>query len=223
MKGRTTVAPLDPENPVIRLCSEGMRAEVEGRSGDAKTLFEQAWERASDDYEACVAAHYLARHQPTVADELRWNEVCLERADAVADARVAAFYPSLHACLARCHRELGDIEKAGTHFRLAADHLDALPPGSYVDWLRYVVAEGLRDTGVLVRSPGEERVADLLAVLCEDRDLRSLALLLPAFLGHTGTAADRQRLVEAAHQLHAGRRLSVPAQGILRDALTALA
>ncbi|CAM2821523.1 hypothetical protein SAXI111661_03275 [Saccharomonospora xinjiangensis] len=222
MTAQSTQQSLDKDNPVVALCSQGMRAEAEGRPGEAKALFEQAWERAGDDYEACVAAHYLARHQSTIADELHWNQVCLARADAVGDERVAAFYPSLHVCIARCHRALGDAEQAATHFRHAADRLGALPPGGYADWLRYAVAEGLRDTGAVVHNSGEQRVADLLDLLCEQRDLRSLAVLLPAFCGHTGTSEDRRRLAEAVHRLHAERRLPADAEDILRTALTAL-
>ncbi len=213
---------MDLDNPVVRLCGEGMRAEVEGRPDDARALFTQAWEQASDDYEACVAAHYLARHQPTVADRLYWNRVCLQRADAVGDERVAAFYPSLHVALAHCHRELGNIDAAARHFRHAADHLDALPTGPYGEWLRYTVAEGLRDTGALVRTPGEERLAQLLESLCERKDLRSLALLLPAFVGNLGTPSDHERLAQAAQQLHAEQRLSPQEQEALRHAVAAL-
>ncbi|TWE22654.1 hypothetical protein [Prauserella muralis] len=89
---------LNPDNPVVRLCGEGMAAEAQGRPAEARTLFERAWQAATDDYEACVAAHYLARHQPTPEDTLHWNQVCLERAD-----RVAGFHASLHATLARAH------------------------------------------------------------------------------------------------------------------------
>ncbi|MER7115584.1 hypothetical protein ABT332_13935 [Saccharomonospora azurea] len=149
---------MDTNNPVVRLCADGMRAEADGRADDARALFERAWAEASDDYESCVAAHYLARHQPTIADELHWNQVCLDLADAVTTSvgplasAVAAFYPSLHACLARCHRELGDLDTAATHYRRAADHLDALPPGPYADELRFAVADGLHSVG----SPGPD-------------------------------------------------------------------
>lgn len=54
---------IDPDNAVVKLCAQGMQAEGAGRRGDARALFEQAWEIAGDDYERCIAAHYLARHQ----------------------------------------------------------------------------------------------------------------------------------------------------------------
>jgi hypothetical protein len=53
---------MDPNNPIVKLCAEGMRAEGDGRFDDARDLFMQAWSASQDDYEACVAAHYVARH-----------------------------------------------------------------------------------------------------------------------------------------------------------------
>ncbi|MFI0785470.1 hypothetical protein ACH4Q6_07735 [Streptomyces lydicus] len=87
--------PVDPELPVVRLCVEGMQAEAEGRAEAALELFQRAWDTATDDYEACIAAHYLARHQKSPEDTLRWNQECLDRADRVGDERVRGFYPSL--------------------------------------------------------------------------------------------------------------------------------
>ena len=75
---------MDPENPIVQLCIAGMAAEAEGRAADAKALFEQAWETSQDDFEACVAAHYVARHQATPAATLDWNERALRRAEAAA-------------------------------------------------------------------------------------------------------------------------------------------
>lgn len=36
--------------------------------GRAKELFLQAWHAAVNDFEKFTAAHYVARHQPTTAD-----------------------------------------------------------------------------------------------------------------------------------------------------------
>ena len=54
---------MDPNNPVVKLCMEGMAAEARGKFDDARHLFEQAWSICQDDYDACMAAHFLARHQ----------------------------------------------------------------------------------------------------------------------------------------------------------------
>ena len=138
---------MDPDNPIVALCAAGMRAEAAGRTEDAHARFAEAWDAARDDYEACVAAHYLARHQRTPEDRRYWNAECLARADVVGDERVHGFYPSLHLNLARDHAELGDAARPRGHYERAAAHLDALPPGPYGDWTRYAVVAGLREPG----------------------------------------------------------------------------
>lgn len=50
---------MNPDNTVVQLCAQGMAAETDGGAGDARRLFEQAWDAATDDYEGCVAAHYF--------------------------------------------------------------------------------------------------------------------------------------------------------------------
>ncbi len=49
---------MNPDNPVVKLCMEGMRAEGQGQPAKAAEFFMQAWEARQDDYDACVAAHY---------------------------------------------------------------------------------------------------------------------------------------------------------------------
>jgi hypothetical protein len=135
---------MDLGNPVLKLCQEGMRAEAEGRLADARALFEQAWAARADDYDACVAAHYLARRQDDPAEILRWNQAALRHADAVGDDRVAAFYPSLLVGVAMAHEHLGDTVAARVAFNRAAEHDGALPAGAYGEQLRAAVADGLR-------------------------------------------------------------------------------
>jgi hypothetical protein len=52
---------MDLDNPVIQLCLAGTRAEFEGRLDAARAAYRHAWELAQNDYDACVAAHYVAR------------------------------------------------------------------------------------------------------------------------------------------------------------------
>ena len=61
---------LDSNNPVVKLCIEGMKAEVQDRPADAHQLFLQAWNARQNDFDACVAAHYLARQQASPEDQL---------------------------------------------------------------------------------------------------------------------------------------------------------
>ena len=49
---------IDPNNPVVKLCTEGIAAEMAGRVAEAAALYHQAWEARSDDYDACIVADY---------------------------------------------------------------------------------------------------------------------------------------------------------------------
>lgn len=130
---------MDPNNPVVALCAEGMRAEAERRWEDARRLFEQAWAVRQDDYDACVAAHYVARHQPLPADTLAWNQKALDHAAAVGDERVTAFYASLYLNLGHSYEVLDDADAARHHYVLAERSLDQVPDGPYGAMVRGAV------------------------------------------------------------------------------------
>jgi tetratricopeptide (TPR) repeat protein len=137
---------MDPENPVVKLCAAGMAAEGEGRGADAKALFEQAWETSRDDFEACIAAHYVARHQATPEATFEWNQRALHRAQAAGDERVRDFLPSLYLNYAHSLEQLGRTREACSYYGLAAARLDDLPPGGYAQLVRSGVAAGQRRT-----------------------------------------------------------------------------
>jgi tetratricopeptide (TPR) repeat protein len=131
---------MDPNNPVVKLCAEGMRAEGEGRYADARNLFQQAWAARQDDFDACVAAHYLARLQDSLEDARRWNQEAVDRADAVGDDRVRDFYPSLYLNLGKSHEDLGDQTTARAYYQLAADRAEELPDGPYTELVQKGIA-----------------------------------------------------------------------------------
>ena len=135
---------MDPNNPVIKLCAEGMRAESEGRTDEARLLFIQAWEQSKNDYDACIAAHYVARHQKTPEEILHWNKESLDRADAVNDERVQGFYPSLYLNMGKAYEDLGNREQAKRHYELAATKMSILPEGRYGDVVRDAIKRGLQ-------------------------------------------------------------------------------
>jgi hypothetical protein len=112
---------MDTSNPVIQLCLEGARAEFEHRLDDARTLYQQAWNAHIDDYEACIAAHYLARFQDSPEESLFWNQAALKYAHAVGDERVEDFYPSLCLSLGKSYEEVGNLVESKKYFALAAD------------------------------------------------------------------------------------------------------
>jgi hypothetical protein len=133
---------MDPNNPIVKLCAAGMAAEGEGRRDDARASFEQAWAESRDDFEACIAAHYVARHQATPAAKLEWNRTALERADRVGDARVGGFYPSLHLNLAHSLEKVGETAAACAHYAKADDLAAALPDDPYSRLVRSGIAAG---------------------------------------------------------------------------------
>jgi hypothetical protein len=124
---------MDPANPVVALCARGMA--VEGTPDEALRLFEQAWAARRDDFEAAIAAHFLARHQPTDAEALHWNELAVRHAEAVPDGRSAELLASLYLNLADSHARLGNHAPARAAARQAAEHLGALPPGGYREFV----------------------------------------------------------------------------------------
>ena len=127
---------MESDDEVVRLCVDGMGAEREGRFADARALFERAWAAHRDDFEACIAAHYLARQQETDREKLAWNEEALRRADAVGDERVRQFYPSLLLNLGHSHEALGSFDEARRYYALAAERVDSLPEDRYGDIVR---------------------------------------------------------------------------------------
>jgi tetratricopeptide (TPR) repeat protein len=123
---------MDTDNCVIGLCIQGTQAEYKGQIDKACAFYEQAWEAAQDHYEACVAAHYVARHQDDPEERLRWNQIALDRANDVADGRAQAFYPSLFLNMGHSHELLGNHEKAKRYYDLAAEmgvRHQVRPPG----------------------------------------------------------------------------------------------
>ena len=111
---------IDPQNPIIQLCIAGTQAEFQGQVAQARELYLQAWQLAGDDYEACIAAHYLARFQDNPAETLRWNRAALRRAEAVEYERVASFYPSQYLNMGHSHELLGEQAEAEKYYALAA-------------------------------------------------------------------------------------------------------
>jgi hypothetical protein len=139
---------MDPDNPIVTLCARGMEAEGRDRPLEAKALFEQAWEQATDDYEACIAAHYVARHQATDEDNLRWNQEALARADRVADPRVRGFYPSLLLNLGHAFELTGRRDEARRQYTLAVARTGDLPEGPYGDLVREGLGRALARVGL---------------------------------------------------------------------------
>lgn len=120
---------------------------MEGKPEEAHQLFIQAWKQSKDDYDACIAAHYVARHQKSPQEILRWNQESLDHANAVDDERVQGFYPSLYLNIGKAHEDLANREEARKYYELAAGRLSVLPDGKYGDTVRDGVKRGLQRVG----------------------------------------------------------------------------
>lgn len=130
------------ENNIVKLCIQGMQLEA-ADPAKAKELFMQAWQEATNDFEKFTAAHYVARHQPTVQHKLQWDETALHFALKVKDADMTGSYPSLYLNIARCHEDLQDMENACRHYRLAQHYAHILPGDGYGEMIRKGISNGL--------------------------------------------------------------------------------
>ena len=135
---------MDPNNPIVQLCVEGMECERKEQFGRAHALFFRAWEQSTNDFESCIAAHYVAWHQACPIDSLRWNQESLDRANAVNDNSVQDFYPSLYLNMGKAHEDLGDRKLAKRFYELAATHCDSLSSERYDSIVRDGIMRGLQ-------------------------------------------------------------------------------
>jgi len=101
-----------PNNHVIKLCVQGMDMEGKGKPEEASKLFLQAWNEATNDFEKFTAAYYVARHQKSVTDKLKWLETSLQAALKINDVTVKGAFPSLYLNIAKCYEDLGDLDNA---------------------------------------------------------------------------------------------------------------
>jgi tetratricopeptide (TPR) repeat protein len=121
-----------------------MEAERRGDLGEACAAYEEAWEVAADDYERCVAAHYMPRLIDAPADKLRWNREALRYADLVGDDRVSGFYASLHANVGLCLALLGDNDSAVDGYMEAQRCLPDIKDPAYKQQVETNIAEALQ-------------------------------------------------------------------------------
>ncbi len=131
---------MDPNNPVVKLCAQGMEEESKGNDKRAAELFEQAWKQGSNDFELCIAAHYVARHQANAELALHWNQEAINCAHRVGDGSVTEFIPSLYLNLGKSYEDLGNIDEARCNYEWAAAKLPCIPIGAYRD----IIEDGIR-------------------------------------------------------------------------------
>ncbi len=133
---------IDPQNRVVRVLADAAAREATEPDA-AAAAYRQAWELATDDYERCMAAHYLARVQASAEDRHCWNALALEKALAVADGRADGFLASLRLNLGRSLEDLGRMDEARAEYGGARDAARELPEGAY----RSTIEEALDRAG----------------------------------------------------------------------------
>jgi rifampin ADP-ribosylating transferase len=114
----------NPNNPVVRLCLQGMAMEEKGKPEEASKRFLQAWNEATSDLEKFISAHYVARHQKNVSDQLKWLETALQFALKVNNDSVKSAFPALYSNIAKCYEDLNDPDKAKKNDELATSFRD---------------------------------------------------------------------------------------------------
>src|SRR5437868_5023559 len=109
----------NPNNNIIKLCLQGMEMEEKDKPEEASRLFFQAWDDAINDFEKFIAAYYVARHQKSASDKLRWLETALQFALNLNNDAVKPAFTNLYASIAKCYEELKDLNNAEKNYQLA--------------------------------------------------------------------------------------------------------
>ncbi len=133
---------IDPNNPVIKLCSTGIEAEMKGDFTTAKTNYTKAWDMRSNDFESCIVAHYMARLQPVAEDSLHWNLEALHYANKVHDGSVDAFYPSLYLNVGKAYEDMGDKALAAKYYEMGIAKTNTLPDDNLGNTTRDALSRG---------------------------------------------------------------------------------
>ena len=133
----------DQNNPVIKLCSEGMEMEGKAKPEEAKRLFELAWSKSKTDFDKFTSAHYVARQQKTIEDKLKWDEIALEHALKLNDENIKGSLPSLYLNIGKGYEDLKKKGKAIENYNLALKYSDALPNNDYGDMIRNGIRNGI--------------------------------------------------------------------------------
>jgi hypothetical protein len=138
---------MDPGNRVNALCIRGMEAEGRGDLTTARHLFRQAWEQRTTSVEAAIAAHYVARHQDTADDALRWNQRAIDEALGSDVELVAGMLPSLYLNLGKSYEDNGDLDLARRNYQLASETSHVLGVDGYGRMIRSGINAALERTG----------------------------------------------------------------------------
>ena len=133
----------DTNNNVVKLCAQGMSFEGEGKKEEAFKMFKQAWNEATSDFEKFTAAHYVARHQKSVIDKLKWDETALSFALKINDEKMKGTYPSLYLNIGKCYEDLNDFDNARKNYEIANSFTSFLSDDGYSKMIKGGIINGI--------------------------------------------------------------------------------
>ena len=132
----------DQNNRIVQLCAEGMNLEVNGKPGDALNVYMQAWGITATDEEKFIAAHYVARHQPTIKDKLHWDNIALDFA-LKAGEKYKVQLPSLYLNIAKCYEDKSNYDIALENYQLALSFTSFFADDGYGNMIKAGIHNGL--------------------------------------------------------------------------------
>lgn len=204
---------IDPGNKVVQLCAEGMNAEFEGKLEESEALFKRAWELASDEFDAFIAAHYIARRQLSLEDKLKWNLESYRLANKIEGDGMKKYLPSLCLNVGKSYEDLGRINEAILYYQSGADYADGLADNPYGNMIKSGLTEGLKRVGI-VRNQNPV-LATLIDQWCERKDLKALSFILPSYVNNLGSELDNGRILSALSHLNAAKCLNEEEQKLV--------
>ena len=133
----------DINNDIVRFCAEGMELEGQGKTIGASELFNRAWVTAVTDFEKLIAAHYVARHQQTTLEKLKWDKQALTLAPKINNSDTKGLIPSLYLNIAKCYEDLKDIKQAAENYHLGLTFVAIDSEDGYARMIRTGLNAGL--------------------------------------------------------------------------------
>lgn len=85
----------------------------------------------------------IARHQATVADKLKWDEIALAQALKINSAEIKSVYPSLYLNIAKCYEDLNDFDRSCKNYQFAFSFVSFLPNDDYGNMIRSGINKGI--------------------------------------------------------------------------------
>lgn len=134
------------DNKIVQLCVTGMELEGQGKLAEASNHFEEAWDIAITDFEKFTAAHYIARHQKSIADKLKWDRTALTYAQNISDESVKIALPSLYLNIGKCYEDLNDLDHAKNNYQAAFSYAAFLADDVYGNMIKAGIEKGLDRT-----------------------------------------------------------------------------